>query len=131
MVLGDFHRARGFASALALAGILLFTALVPGHVVSQATAFAGDRDSLPIAEMSCHSGNAMPVDQPDPGGSSTPQEECPFCEGYAAFMSVLAGAPDTCVIDAERLHVAVAEIDDGVAVQVAKHINNRGPPRLL
>ncbi|MDJ0512929.1 MAG: hypothetical protein QNJ62_05760 [Methyloceanibacter sp.] len=131
MGLGDFHRIRGFASALALVGMLLFTALVPGHIVSQAKAFAGDPDSLPIAEMSCHSGKAVLADKPDPNGSSTPHEECPFCEGYAAFMSVLAGAPDTGMIDADRIHIAVNKIDDGVVGQIAKHTNNRGPPRLL
>ena len=131
MELGDFHRLRGFASALALVGMLLFTALVPGHVVSQATAFVGDPDSIPFAEMSCHSGIALPVKQPDPDGSGKPQEQCPFCEGYAAFMSVLAGAPDTGMIDADRIHIAVTKIDDGVVAQIAKHTNSRGPPHLL
>ena len=131
MGLGDRHKTSLVGSILALASILLFTALVPGHLVSRATALLGTPDFGPVAEMACHNSSAMPVTLPDPDGSGAPQEKCPFCKGYAAFMSALVGAPDACMIDAERVRIAVASVDDDAIEHIAKHTNNRGPPRLL
>jgi hypothetical protein len=129
--LTDFHRARGFAAAFALLGVVLFTALVPGHLVSQATAFALDAESGSAAEMPCHEGMAMPATTPKPDRSDTPQEKCPFCKGYAAFMSVLAIAPDAGVIAAERVRIASRMISEGAVEHIAKQTNNRGPPSIL
>ena len=86
--------------------IVLFTALIPGHLVSQATALFGTPDFGPVAEMACHNSTALPAPLPDSDNSSTPQEKSPFCKGYAAFLSALAGAPATGVIDAERIRIA-------------------------
>jgi len=135
MGLGDLHTFRELARALALVGVLLFTALVPGHVVSQAAALVGgDTDEI-VVEMSCHRGMAMPATMPDPDETpppqeNNPQEKCPFCNGYAAFMSALAGAPDVGELDAERVRMAVVSIDD-VIENIAKHTKNRGPPLFL
>ncbi len=131
MGLGDHHKTSLLGTILALASILLFTALVPGHFVSQATALVGGLDTGPIAEMSCHNKMATPAPAPDPDGSGTPEEKCPFCKGYAAFMSFLADAPDAGVIDAERIRIAIASIDDDTVEHIAKHTKDRGPPRSL
>ena len=66
MGLGNLDTIRGLAGALALLGILLFTALVPGHIVSQATALAFGGDAESAAEMPCHDETAMPdaTDEP-------------------------------------------------------------------
>jgi len=63
---------------LALLGVLLLTALVPGHVVSQATAltFGGDAESA--AEMPCHDDTAMPDATGDPNAPDAPQKNAPF-----------------------------------------------------
>ena len=133
MGLGGLHKWRRVASAFALAGIVLFTWLVPGHLVSQATAFA--RDAAPGAahEMPCHEDMAMPAVTPDPNNPEpdAPQSKCPFCKGYAAFMNVLLGEPDTGAIDAERVTIAQLAMDDGAIEHIAKQTKNRGPPRLL
>lgn len=131
MGLGDFYRARGIAGALALVGILLFTALVPGHVVSQATAFAFGDDGVIVAEMACHQGAAMPGTGNGPETPDTPQKKCPFCKGYAAFMVALAAAPADVAIDAERIRIAAWAMSDRAVESLAKHTNSRGPPSLL
>ncbi len=131
MGLGDRHKNRLVGSTLAFVSILLFTALVPGHLVSQATALLGTPDFGPVAEMACHNSTALHAPLPDPDNSSTPQEKCPFCKGYAAFISALAGAPAASVIDAERIRIAFASIDDDVVEHIAKHTKNRDPPRSL
>jgi hypothetical protein len=46
-------------------------------------------------------------------------------------MSALADAPDTGVIDAARIRVAFASVDDDAVERIAKHTKNRGPPRSL
>jgi hypothetical protein len=56
MGLGDFHRYRHFVSALALVGVLLYTALIPGHGISQATAFLLADELDAALELSCHEG---------------------------------------------------------------------------
>jgi hypothetical protein len=35
------------------------------------------------------------------------------------------------MIDAERVRIAVASVDDDAIEHIAKHTNSRGPPRLL
>lgn len=153
MGLGDLHRtnrlARAFtrnwafslARALALTGMVLFTALVPGHLVSQAAAFAGHelighglvgKDVPgPVVAMPCHDQTAMPGAAPDPDNPETPQEECPFCKGYATFMSALAGAPDAGILDADRAHAEPLAAGTDTIEQIATLTNNRGPPRFL
>jgi hypothetical protein len=60
---------------------LLFTALVPGHVVSQATALAFGGDAESAAEMPCHDDMAIPDATGDPNAPDTPEKKCPFCKG--------------------------------------------------
>lgn len=131
MGLGDFHRHRQWASAFALVGILLYTALIPGHVVSQATARAltGEPGAAAL-EMPCHSGAGV-AHSHDPGAPaepSTPQKKCPFCKGYAAFMTALAGACDAGALDAERATLRFTAADSGRLEHTTWRPNNRGPP---
>ncbi len=128
MGLGDCHNHRRFAGILALAGVLLYTALIPGHVISQATALL-PKSELEIAfEMSCHNGMAETVDPSAPGEPTIPEKKCPFCKGHAAFMTALAGACDTGILDAERPSPNFVSLNDGVAAQAIRSPHNRGPP---
>ncbi len=124
MELGDFHKYRRLASLFALVGVLLYTALVPGHVISQATAHAQKGEFDLVVEMACHNG---PVDTRDTA-PSTPDKTCPFCKGYAAFMTALPGACDTGILDAERPQPKFTLLNEGVAEQAAHRPQNRGPP---
>lgn len=136
MGLGDFHRHRQLASAFALVGVLLYTALIPGHVVSQATArvLAGADGQAGIAlafEPICHSGVARSPDPSKPSGPSTPQKKCPFCTGYAAFVTAIVGDCDAGAIDAELVSPSLVVFDDGLVESEAKRPHNRGPPLKL
>lgn len=126
MELGDFHRYRRLASAFALLGVLLYTALVPGHVISQATAFLLADEFGTALEMSCHEG--MEVGSSAPGEPSVPQKKCPFCKGYAPFMTALAGMSDAGTIDAERTTLQFVVADDQAVQRMSRHPHNRGPP---
>lgn len=128
MGLGEFHRHRLFASVFALVGVLLYTALVPGHVISQAmTLFVADELGAPL-EMSCHAGLDVGQRSSTPGEPSVPQKKCPFCKGYAPFMTALAGVCNAGALDAEQATAQFALLDDGQVQRVAGRPHNRGPP---
>jgi hypothetical protein len=134
MELGDFHRHRRLASAFALVGVLLYSALIPGHVVSQATARAlgSANGALAGAEFAfepiCHGGIARTQDPSTRSEPSAPQKKCPFCKGYASFMTAIAGGCDAGVLDAERASPAVALFSDGLKESALRRPHNRGPP---
>ena len=127
MGLGDFHRYRHLASAWALLGVLLYTALVPGHLISQATAALVTDELGASLEMSCHEGMEMGGSSA-PGEPTAPQKKCPFCKGYAPFMTALAGICDAGVLDTDQATTHFAVIDDGTVTRVAMRPHNRGPP---
>ena len=131
MGLGDFHKHRRLAGVLALAGVLLYTALIPGHVISQATALLAAGELDVAFEMSCHSGLAEMRDPSAPGEPSVPEKKCPFCKGYAAFMTSLAGACGAGILDAEHASPNFASLNLDVAEQTVLRPHNRGPPTNL
>lgn len=134
MGLGDFHRHRRLASAFALVGILLYTALIPGHVVSQATALAlagasGPAEVETAFEPICHSGALRASKPGEPSGpNKTPQKKCPFCTGYASFVTADAAASNAVIADAERVPPSLVVFDERLVERDAKRPNNRGPP---
>jgi hypothetical protein len=133
MGLGDFHRHRQLASAFALVGILIYSALIPGHVVSQATmhalAGADGQAGVPAAfEPICHRGIARSQDPSKPGEPSAPHKKCPFCSGYASFVTADAATSSGVVLDAERVSPSLVVFDEGLVEREAKRPNNRGPP---
>ena len=128
MGLGDFHRHRRFAAAFAFLGVLLYTALVPGHVLSQATAFSVADDLDAALEVRCHNGVSDTHTPANPGEPTAPQKKCPFCTGYAAFMTSLAGACDTGTLEAERTTALFAVHHDEAVQRIALRPQNRGPP---
>jgi len=131
--LGDFHRHRRLASAFALVGILLYTALIPGHVVSQATmrALAGADGQAAIEaafEPICHHSIARAQDPSKPGEPSAPHKKCPFCSGYASFVTADAANYSAVILDTERASPSLVVFDEVLVECEAKHPNNRGPP---
>ena len=125
MGLGDFHRHRRLASAFAFVGVLLYAALIPSHMVSQATATIG----IPVAfDIDCHGGFENRQDTGAPDEPASPYENCPFCTGYAAFMTALVGECDAAVLDAERIYPAFAVFNEDLAKRTVVHPHNRGPP---
>jgi hypothetical protein len=94
--MGYLARYRGIAGACALVSVLFYAALIPVHIVSEAsTVLLGAKfaDALTVI---CHSGRVSAAGQAladrSPGAPAKPQERCPFCQGYAAFQLAIAPA---------------------------------------
>ena len=131
MGLGDFHKRARLPGLLALFGVLLYTGLVPGHVVSQAAALVHGGEPGLVAEMHCHDGMVAMGGEPAPDEPPVPQKKCPFCKGYAVFMAGLSGACDAGILDAERALPVFAVYDEHTAAQTIQRLHNRGPPIIL
>jgi hypothetical protein len=127
---GALHRYRRLAALVALAGVALYTALVPGHVVSQATAALKDAGTYiqVSAAPDCHAdlGQAN-----DPGAPTAPKKKCPFCMGSAAFQVALVAAPDAGILNAALYQPVAIAADRGVVHAVLRVPQNRGPPLAL
>jgi len=123
---GGLHRrVRQIAAIAALVGIALYTMLVPGHIVSQAMLAAG-----PGGEPICHEDLA---DSGHPGHSPAsedpkPDKKCPFCKGYATFLTALSGGAGGGILDAPRQATLAASLDRGIAYVIALTPQSRGPP---
>jgi hypothetical protein len=98
MGLKALRKHRHLSAAAALLGVLLYTALVTLHVVSQTTYGVGP-DALSaaahavISDEPCHdslpaAGKANDHSRPLPG---SPPTKCPFCTGYAVLLISVAG----------------------------------------
>ncbi|MET0528985.1 MAG: DUF2946 family protein [Microvirga sp.] len=87
------------AAAAALLGVLLYTALVAAHVVSQATslatrgAHAAAAQSTATGDPGCHETqpSAGKAKDSNRGLPAAPAKKCPFCAGYAAFQLSVVG----------------------------------------
>ena len=99
MGLRALHRhCRMPATAAALLSVLLYTALVASHVVSQATplvligAQVDDAQGVAAGDPGCHellhsAGNANDSHR---GLPASPAKKCPFCAGYAGLHVTVA-----------------------------------------
>jgi hypothetical protein len=108
MGLGALRRHRHLPAAAALLSVLLYTALVASHIVSQAThralpgAPSADVQSVAVDDSDCH--DSLPLAgkaNPNHDVPAPPQRKCPFCAGYAALhISVAGGAIGVLLADA-------------------------------
>jgi hypothetical protein len=125
MRLGDLHKpVRRVAAIAALAGIMLYSMLVPGHIVSQAMLATGGGEPI------CHEDTA---DAGHPGRSPAsedpkPDKKCPFCKGYATFLTAFSGGAGGGILDAPRAAPLAASLDCGIAYVIALTPQSRGPP---
>jgi hypothetical protein len=92
MSLRALRRHRHLPAATALVSVLLYTALVTSHIVSQAThralpAQGADIQTVVAGDPGCHEPpiSAGKVDNPSRGHPVSPPSKCPFCAGYAAL----------------------------------------------
>lgn len=125
---GALHRYRRLAALVALAGVALYTALVPGHVVSQSTAAITDAGTFIQASAApdCH--GELANDPAAPGEPTAPKKKCPFCQGSAAFQLALIAAPDAGILNAALYQPVAIAADRGVVHAVLRVPQNRGPP---
>jgi len=72
---------------LALCGVIAYSGLFPGHIVSQFVTGLGHGFG-DMAVASCHEGGTA-KQQPADGQ----KKHCPFCAGYASFQLAALGTP--------------------------------------
>jgi hypothetical protein len=125
---GAIRKRRHIATMLATLGMLLYAALVPGHVVSS----SGMAHAVDGAEASpdCHialnrTGQTNPASPTNP---AAPKKHCPFCSGYAAFQAAMAGETAAVVLDRDPASPDPVVLDDGFVEVEARRPQNRGPP---
>jgi hypothetical protein len=120
MGVGDFHRQRRLAGMFALVGVLLYVALVPGHVVSQALSGSlagvqGAQAGGKVAEEPiCHRMMGGAKDPAAPGSPTAPHKKCPFCTGYASFHAGLAAGAAALIVAADPAAPAFASLDAAI-----------------
>lgn len=77
---------RRLGGALALCGVLLYAALIPGHLVSQTLQQLVQAEPGTV-ESSCHEEAGTQAKLP-----AKPKKSCPFCAGFASFQLAALGA---------------------------------------
>jgi len=118
----------------ALVGVLLYVALIPGHVVSQA--LSGSLASMQGAQAGgtgadepiCHRMMGGAKDPAAPGSPASPHKKCPFCTGYASFHAGLAACTAVLIVAVEPASPTLAGLDAAIMESAVRHPQNRGPP---
>ena len=117
---------RRATAALALCGVIAYSGLFPGHIVSQLVTDLAERGFGHAAMAGCH----------DEGGPANPQpmngakKHCPFCTGYASFQLAVVGSP-MIVLPPRTVGGDVLVIEDDIALRKSAITpQSRGPPVL-
>jgi hypothetical protein len=128
---GTSYWVRSVAAISALCGVALYSALIPGHIVSQvmSAVAAGSGATGRITGFSkviCRSGAEK--ESPAPGARRVPEKKCPFCSGYASFVVASLSHPSIAVIAVERASPAHASFEAVVVRSILRAPQSRGPP---
>ena len=133
MGMGILDRYRRIAGAVALVGTLFYSALIPLHVVSQATATPLGESTGGAQVAPCHEG-AGTADQAtnDPArkAPATPQKHCPFCQGFAAFQFAIAPAHTISIVRVAIRAPAPHVTSEGLAGLSLRAPQSRGLPTI-
>ena len=139
MGLRALRRHRHLPAAAALIGVLLYTALVASHVVSQATSLAlpdapgAVAQSITTGDPGCHETqpSAGKARESNRGFPASPTKKCPFCAGYAALHISVVGDPVSILWD-DGTATHFAGIADGHLTEPASSHSwhPRAPPLL-
>jgi hypothetical protein len=125
MILGDFHRQRRFAGAIALVAMAFYAVLLPWHTVSQATGppLSFGKSSEPPCHQALAAGDNAKTPQ-----LAKPRTHCPICNGFAAF-HFAAPAPVSALLVGPVVHAAIPHtVEDGLVGVTARTPQSRGPP---
>jgi hypothetical protein len=127
------------AAAAALIGVLLYTALVASHIVSQATSLATPgapaavAQSVATGEPNCHESLPSPgkANDSNRGLPAPPAKKCPFCAGYAALHISVVGDPVGILLDRSPA-AHFGDLGDGHLIEPASSHSwySRAPPLL-
>lgn len=122
--MGGFRKGvwRRIAGAFGLVGVLLYTALIPGHLVSQTIS------ALLFAELGtvviCHSGGDTPAND-----QSKEKRDCPFCHGYASFQISTLGGGLAFTVPSHSVAIFAPIQDEPSLRRAALTPQSRGPPQ--
>lgn len=117
---------RRATAALALCGLLAYSGLFPGHIVSQLVTGLGEHGFAVGAMDGCHDEDGTTKPQPTNGA----KKHCPFCTGYASFQFAAVGS-QTIVLPPKTVGADVLAIEDDMALAKSAIIpQSRGPPLL-
>ena len=133
MRMGVLDRYRRIAGALALVGTIFYAALIPLHVVSQATATLLGESTCGGRDAPCHeaSGTAdQATNDPARKAPATPQKHCPFCQGFAAFQFAIAPAHTISIVRVAIRAPAPHLTSEGLAGVSLRAPQSRGPPTI-
>lgn len=117
---------RRIAGALGLLGILVYSGLIPGHLISQLRADLVQAELGDALTVICHSGvpgSALPDRQDDKS-----QTNCPFCKSFASFQFATANTVAT-VLKRPAIRNVVPPAETAIARSRAGITPlSRGPP---
>ena len=117
---------RKLGAALALWGILLYSALIPGHVVSQLIAALIQAKLGDATTMLCHSDESAPA-KPN---TQDEAKHCPFCTGAAAFQLASFSPPSLIVPPSDLGSETLAVENEAALLKSILTPQSRGPPSL-
>jgi hypothetical protein len=128
---GTSYWVRCFGAFLALCGIVLYSVLIPGHIVSQALSAmaAGSGKDSRIAGFTpalCH--GDVQKGAAAPGTPVAPEKKCPFCTGYASFVVASVAPTGIAVLAVEKASPARVTFEAGIVWIALRAPQNRGPP---
>jgi len=137
MGLRALRKHRHVPAAVALMSVLLYTALVTSHIVSQAThralaAPVADPQTVIAGDADCHdSSSASKAHEPSRDRPASPPRKCPFCTGYGVLNVTDVGGPVT-VLTAETLDQLFTSFSGAQLVGPANlpSWHSRAPPML-
>jgi Protein of unknown function (DUF2946) len=133
MGMGLLDRYRRIAGAIALVGTVFYAALVPLHVVSQATATLLGEVLSGASQVPCHEASGtghQATNDPARKAPATPQGHCPFCQGFAAFQFAIAPAHTINIVRVAIRVPAPHQTSEGVAGVSLHAPQSRGPPTI-
>ena len=131
MRIGILGRYRRIAGALALVGTVFYAALIPLHVVSQATATLLGESTGGAQVAPCHeaAGSAdQATNDPARKVPARPQKHCPFCHGFAAFQFAIEPARTISTVRVAIRAPAPHLTSEGLAGASLRAPQSRGPP---
>ncbi|MGH6825822.1 hypothetical protein [Methyloceanibacter sp.] len=133
MGMGVLDRYRRIAGAFALVGTMFYAALIPLHVVSQATATLLGETIVGARAAPCHEASGTTdraTNDPARKAPVTPQKHCPFCQGFAAFQFAIAPAHTIGIVRVAIRAPAPHLTSEGLAGVSLRAPQSRGPPAI-
>ena len=111
---------------MALCGVLAYSGLFPGHIVSQLVTDLAEHGFGHAAMAGCHDEEGTANPEPSKGA----KKHCPFCTGYASFQLAAVGS-HAILLPPRIVGGDVLAIEDDMALRKSAITpQSRGPPLL-